>query len=168
MTIEISKRTIHVALPEDIMRALLVSFNAGLDAAFPPVMAAPIKQDCAPKCKNQLVAKPAKYSAYCIVPITAQTLPEIFSQCIDIVADLAPEAVDKLAKITTSARRFVSKSKDGVHRQSSHLPTIQTKSGWWGSANISKEDLKRALQALAKAAGLEFGKDVWFESSESF
>ncbi len=113
--------------------------------------------------KEQLKRSSIKYTAEFLgVSITARTLPEVFADIVDMTAQVAPEALDKLAALRTRKRTFVARTKEAIHFGNPYLPTIQTASGWWISKNIGQEDLKRALRSLADAAGLTFGRDMIF------
>ena len=95
-----------------------------------------------------------KYKAKFIDTVVAgRTLPEVFANIVDMTAKDAPEALDKLARISARKRKYVALTKEAIHPDRKDLPTIQTKSGWWISRNIGKEDLKRALRALSEVTG---------------
>ena len=100
------------------------------------------------------------------MPLSASTLPEIFAQVVDLTAEVASEALDKLAATRARKRRFVARNPEAIHPGRSDLAVMQTASGWWISKNISQADLKRALQALTHAAGLSFGEDIKFWTQE--
>jgi hypothetical protein len=99
------------------------------------------------------------------VVLKASTLPGVFANIVDMTAQVAPEALEKLAGLSARKRRFIARTKEEIHPGNRLLPTMQTASGWWISRNISQKDLKRALNALAQAAGLSFGQDVIFPAS---
>lgn len=90
------------------------------------------------------------------------TLAAIFGRAIDMMADVAPEALVSLATVRTRGRRFISLNPNDIHPFSPHLPVTQTGSGWWISKNISTDQLKLALRELCKVSGLSFGKDIKF------
>ncbi len=104
-----------------------------------------------------------KYAAEFLgVVFSANTLANVFGRVVDMMADVAPEALVKLAAIRTRGRRFVSREPHDIHPRSPHLPVTQTQSGWWISKNISQDQLKQALRNLCKVSGLGFGKDLKF------
>jgi hypothetical protein len=104
-----------------------------------------------------------KYEAeYLGARLFESTLPAIFAHVVDLTADVAPEALDKLAAMRARKRRFVARNPEAVHPGRQDLAVMRTKSGWWISKNIGQEDLKRALHALALASGLTFGDDIKF------
>ncbi len=110
---------------------------------------------------NTLLSK--KYHAEFLgIKITAWTLPGIYAQIVDMMAVAAPDALEKLAGFRARKRRFVATTPESIHPGNEYLPVLQTVSDWWISKNIGKEDLKRALSALADAADLNFGRDVIF------
>ncbi|TVR80056.1 MAG: hypothetical protein EA405_11745 [Rhodospirillales bacterium] len=96
------------------------------------------------------------------VPFATRTLPEVFAEIVDMTAEVAPEALDRLSEVSARTRRFVARRPEAVHPGNHRLPVMQTASGWWISKNIGQEDLMRALRALCRAAGLSFGADVKF------
>lgn len=104
-----------------------------------------------------------KYAAEFLgVVFSANTLATVFSRVVDMMADVAPEELVKLAAIRTRGRRFVSREPRDIHPHSPHLPVMQTESGWWISNNISQDQLKQALRTLCKVSGLNFGNDLMF------
>lgn len=159
-----------VLVPKSLVGALLqvhASFDGGLAddlhrlIAHPSGGAAERDPELSP---NTCANSPArKYAANFLgVRITAWTLPEIFADIVDLTADVAPEALDKLAGMCARRRRFVARSSELVHPGRPDLSVMRTASGWWISKNIGQEDLKRALRALAQATALHYGKDVMF------
>jgi len=96
------------------------------------------------------------------VPFATNTLPEVFEEFVNMTAVVAPEALCILSEVRTSGRHYVARKREEIHMNSSHLPVMQTSSGWWISKNISKLQLKAALRALCDAADLQFGEDVKF------
>lgn len=172
MTVEISERTMLVALPESVVGALLqmnASLNAGLADSLQTLIAGSTneaaKRDPEPNAKACSMPQAGKHSAEFLgTTLAARTLPDIFAQVVDLTADVAPEALDKLAAMCASKRRFVARNPEAIHPGRPDLAVMQTASGWWISKNIGQEDLKRALQALAQAAGLSFGEDIKFPS----
>lgn len=94
--------------------------------------------------------------------VRGATLPDLFARCVDLVHELDPPAIEKLADTKTHARRYVARRSQDVHFRSPHLETVETKSGWWISANVSKPQVKTAMKHLADAANLTFGKDFIF------
>ena len=126
----------------------------------------PAKVDLVPSVNASSQLRYGKYSTEFLgEKITAQTLPEFFSQFVDLVENVAPEAVYKLATMRANKRRFVARTREAIHPARSDLPVMQTSSGWWISKNIGQEDLKRALKALADATGLKFGYDIKFPTT---
>ncbi len=176
MTSEISERTMLVALPESVVGALLqmhASLNAGLADSLQSLIAGstnePAKCDHEPNAKACSMLQAGKYSAEFLgTTLAAWTLPEIFAKVVDLTADVAPEALDKLAAMCASKRRFVARNLEAIQPGRPDLAVMQTASGWWISKNIGQEDLKRALLALAQAAGLSFGEDVKFPTPLGF
>jgi len=96
--------------------------------------------------------------------VLGATLPEMFARCIDLIEERDPCAVNRLAQRKTHARRYVARERESIHFKSPHLnpQTIQTKSGWWVSTNVSEPQVTRALSHLARAANLKFGEDIIF------
>ena len=172
MTNEISERTILVALPESMVGALLqmnASLNAGLVGSLQSLIAGstnePAERDHEPNAKACSMPQAGKYSAEFLgATLNAWTLPELFAKVVDLTADVAPEALEKLAAMHARRRRFVARDPKMIHQGRQDLAIVRTVSGWWISKNIGQEDLKRALKALAQAAGLSFGEDVKFRT----
>lgn len=172
MTMEISERKMLVALPESVVGALLTmnaSLNAGLADSLQNLIASPTnvpaRRDHEPNASTCSQLQAWKYSAEFLgTTLSARTLPEIFAQVVDLTAEVAPEALDELTTMRAAKRRFVARNREAIHPGRRDLDVMRTASGWWISKNIGQEDLKRALQALARAAGLSFGGDIKFPS----
>ena len=98
--------------------------------------------------------------------VSANTLPALFSRIVDMVAEINPAALERLANMKARTRRYVSRTKEAVHPGRADLPVLQTRSGWWISANVGREDIARSLRALAEAAGLTFGRDIRFPAGK--
>lgn len=94
--------------------------------------------------------------------VQGATLPDLFAGCVDMIHDLDPSAIERLAGIKTHARRYVARRSEDIHFKSPHLKTMKTKSGWWISTNISKPQCSTSLRLLTNAANLTFGKDLIF------
>ena len=157
-----------VSLPRQLAGALLC-LRSHLDDDCANVLRAalgasanPPNENEARVCREIPSAHPdRKYTAdFLGTRVTAWTLPEIFAHIVDLTADVAPEALEMLATMRARTRRFVARSPELVHPGRRDLLVMRTKSGWWVSRNIGREDLMRALRALAQAAGLEYGEDV--------
>lgn len=104
-----------------------------------------------------------KYAAEFLgITVATRTLPEVFARIVDMTAIAAPEALERLARVRTRERRFISRDPQEIHLGNRHLPVMQTTSGWWISKNTGQEDLKRALRALCQTSGIDFGTDVKF------
>lgn len=94
--------------------------------------------------------------------VSGATLPDLFARCVDVIHELDPLAIERLAGKKTHARRYVARRSEDVHLKSHHLETMKTGSGWWISANVSEQQVTTAMLLLANAANLTFGKDFIF------
>jgi hypothetical protein len=94
--------------------------------------------------------------------VLTATLPELYGALIDRLAELDPEAVEKVAPMRSRKRGYVSREKNAIHPGRPDLPIRRTQSGWWISANIGEEDLKRALKVTCTANDLVYGHDIRF------
>lgn len=94
--------------------------------------------------------------------LQAATLPEVFAQFVDLVAELSPGELEAFSNVTGTKRRYVSQFPEKIHPLRPDLPVMQTRSSWWISKNIGQADLMRALRELAGILRLEFGKDIRF------
>jgi hypothetical protein len=90
------------------------------------------------------------------------TLADLFARCVDAIHDLDPSAIVRLSERKTHARRYVARRPGDIHLKSPHLETIETRSGWWISANVSEQQVTTAMRLLAEASHLTFGKDFLF------
>lgn len=109
------------------------------------------------------VPEHGKYAAEFLgVRFAVDTLASVFCRIVDMMADIAPEALVSLSEIQTPGRRFVAMDPRHIHRRSPHLPVLKTDAGWWISKNISKDQLKLALRKTCEVSGLTFGKDIKF------
>lgn len=95
-------------------------------------------------------------------PVGANTLGGLFRNVVDAVHDLDPAVIERLAGMKARTRRFVARACEDVHAGRRDLPVLQTRSGWWVSANIGRHNLVRALRALCAASGLRYGRDIRF------
>lgn len=104
-----------------------------------------------------------KYSAEFLgVGFSVNTLAAVFGRVVDLMTDVAPEALVSLAEVRTRGRRLISLEPRGIHLNSPHLPVMQTASGWWISSNISQVQLRQALRTLCEVSRLTFRRDVKF------
>lgn len=92
--------------------------------------------------------------------LEADSLSSLFASVIDLIAELDPAVLDRLSQMASRKRRYLSKAESDIHPDRPDLKTMRTKSGWWVSANVGKEDVARALKAVCLAARLEFGRDI--------
>lgn len=92
----------------------------------------------------------------------ADTLGGVFAEAVDVMDDVDPKAVVRLSTMRATKRRYVSRDKAGIHGARADLKVMRTRSGWWVDGNISRGQLVSALQALCRAAGLEYGSDIRF------
>lgn len=144
----------HRALDNDLASALKTGLTSGSSAVAETV---PVETT------ETKLPSAKKYAAgFLGVPISTRTLPEVFAEIVDMTAEVAPEALDRLSEVSARTRRFVARRPEAVHPGNRSLPVAQTASGWWISKNIGQEDLKRALRALCRVANLTFGKDIEF------
>jgi hypothetical protein len=164
---EVNERSVTVQLPVTLIEALL-KMHATLDAHLAGVLETSVSDGpqsgskvSPAKISRAVLVPNGKYSAEFLgVAVFASTLPEIFAKVVDMMAEVAPEALDKLSEVRARTRRYVARSPEAIHPRYPGLPVIQAASGWWISRNIGQEDLKRSLHALSDAAGLTFGRDV--------
>ncbi|MBW6495552.1 MAG: hypothetical protein K0B16_13535 [Burkholderiaceae bacterium] len=95
-------------------------------------------------------------------PIGANTLGSLLCNAVDAIHDLDPTAIERLARLKARTRHYVAREPEQVHAGRRDLPVLQTRSGWWVSANMGRADLVRSLRALCQANGLRFGQDIRF------
>lgn len=168
MISETSTRTVIVALPQRLVSALLevrdilsVEVEDLLQAPVAPRTPEAARHDRNPRRERRPTFCSEKHSAEFLgLAIGAQTLPEIFVRIVDMTALVAPEVLDRLSEMRASKRRYVARDPQAIHPGRPDLAVKRTGSGWWISGNIGRKDLERALNALAEAAGLIFGKDI--------
>lgn len=92
-------------------------------------------------------------------PVTADTLGTLFAEFIDALHAVAPEAVEALSRSRARTRAYVARTALEVHGRND-LPTIRCRCGWFVSANVGREDTRRAMRVACAAAGLTWGRDV--------
>jgi len=169
MKFETSTETALVSLPKSLIEALL-TMRSALDEDVADALRSitgcsqgASKPTSDRPSSDVIVPQGGKYAAEFLgTPFFENTLAAIFGQVVDMMADVAPEALVSLATVRTRGRRFISLNPIDIHPFSAHLPVMQTESGWWISKNISTDQLKLALRALCKASDLSFGKDLKF------
>jgi hypothetical protein len=96
--------------------------------------------------------------------VTAQSLGRLFAHVIDLIEEIDAGLLDRLAEARARTRRHISRTQSAIHPGRPDLRTIRTRSGWWVSANVGEDDVRRSLIALCRAGGLTFGEDVRFPS----
>ncbi len=121
----------------------------------------------APLASRAKRASPLRHNTNLMAEILGQrvsgvTLPDLFARCVDVIHELDPSAIERLAVKKTHARRYVARRKEDIHLKSPHLGTMETRSGWWISANVSEKQVTTSMCLLASAANLTFGEDVIF------
>ncbi|MCR8548442.1 hypothetical protein M4578_11415 [Salipiger sp. P9] len=169
MTPATQEPTVLVRMPVHLVAAIL-KMRDSLDRDLMASLAASIAGDANVKTKETgTLPTPLneprhhKYKAeYLGVSIGGRTLPDVFAAIVDLTAEIAPEALERLADMRARSRRYVARNPEAIHPGNKELPTKRTTSGWWISKNIGQEDLMRALKALCDASGLRFGPDVRF------
>lgn len=169
MTPRVQGSTVLVRIPVHLVDALL-KMRDSLDGDLIASLASSISGAANDEIKvTGTSSKPTsrlrhhKYKAeYLGESIRGRTLPDVFAAMVDLTAEIAPEALERLADMSARSRRYVARKPEAIHPGNKKLPTKRTSSGWWISKNIGQEDLVRALQALCLASGLRFGTDVKF------
>lgn len=97
--------------------------------------------------------------------LKAQSLGRLFARVIDLVAEIDSELLERLAEARARTRRHISRTQSAIHPGRPDLRTIRARSGWWVSANVGEDDVRRSLIALCRAGGLTFNEDVRFPIS---
>ena len=169
MKCETSTQTVLVSLPISFIEALLTMRSAldgevasalGKSVGGAPASNKAVSNRPAP---DVALAEQGKYAAEFLgVGFSENTLAAVFGRVVDMMAEVAPETLVSLATVRTRGRRFISLEPRDIHPHSPHLPVMRTKSGWWISKNISKDQLKLALRTLCEVSDLSFGKDLKF------
>ena len=172
MRSQVPQGSVQVSLPLSFINALLQ-----MHGAFEPDLLQSLQErslgdeqfgsEADPRGREiDIPASRGKYAAEFLgVAIYASTLPKVFSQIVDLMAEVAPDALKTLATHRSRKRRFVARNRDDIHPGRSDLRVLQSSSGWWISGNIGLEDLKRALRELTDVAGLTFGQDMVFPAT---
>ncbi|SIS92143.1 hypothetical protein [Phaeovulum vinaykumarii] len=158
-----------VSLPITFVEAILSvrsSFDQGVASALAKslVDARTLNEQHLPQpVPSVAVPDRGKYAAEFLgVRFAAATLADVFCTVVDMMAEVAPEALVSLSEIRTPGRRFVAKDPHQIHPHSPHLPVLRSVSGWWLSKNISQGQLKLALRKTCEVSRLTFGKDIKF------
>lgn len=162
--------TISLSLPRELAEALL-ALRACPDEAWTDILRtalesstkSPTDADAQTVLDSPRPPPTRRYEAdFLGTRVTAWTLPEIFAQIIDLTSEVAPEALETLTTMRARTRRYAAPRPELIHSGRRDLAVLRTKSGWWISKNIGKEDLMRGLRALALASGLTYGSDLSF------
>jgi len=169
MTLAAQEPTVLVRLPVHLVDAML-KMRDSLDKDLTASLSASIAKNTKVATietgtQSKLLNGPRhhKYKAeYLGECVRGRTLPDVFAAIVDLTAEIAPEALERLADMSARSRHYVARKPEAVHPGNKRLPTKQTTSGWWISKNIGQEDLLRALKALCRAGDLQFGTDVKF------
>jgi hypothetical protein len=94
--------------------------------------------------------------------VRANTLGGLLRNVVDAVHDLDAAAIERLSRMKARTRRYVSRAREDVHAGRRDLRVLQTRSGWWVSANIGRRDFVRSVRALCAASDLRYGSDIRF------
>ncbi len=94
--------------------------------------------------------------------ISAPTLGRLFGSIVDLIDDIDPSVLERLALMRSHKRRYVARAKSSIHPGRPDLKTLKSKSEWWVSTNVGEEDVTRGLKALCHAGQLKFGSDICF------
>jgi hypothetical protein len=139
------------------------SENETLDSVVERLAGSPCGSENAPEFTHAPSPATAGHRAEVFGEIVgAPTLGRLFGVVVDRINEIAPEAIEALSRKRARIRAFVAYEKCGVHPDRSDLRVVQTRSGWWVSANVGETDVRRGLRALCGAAGLKFGEDIRF------
>lgn len=98
------------------------------------------------------------------VTVRANSLGELFGNIIDLFDSVAPELVQKFSQTGSSRRHYVSRDRQDVHIGRPDLPVVRTRSGWWVSKNVNRQQTVSQLRKLCKVAGLEWRRDIRISS----
>lgn len=162
MNSDSAQRSVIVSLPIEFVEALLAT-HAKLDADLTDALKFSMSERLSHVCEDSdgPLLPAGKYAVEFLgVHVAARTLPAVFSQIVDLMAEVAPEALETLAFLKARTRRFIALDPKAIHQGNRNLPVMQTSSGWWISKNIGREDLERAMRALCSASGLAYGNDL--------
>lgn len=171
MNVTSSDIAITIILPETSVAQLMETLTSLASGSFPVEEKASasestpkLRQDSREPISPRTADQPKKYTCEILGTVLAgSTLPEVFTAVVDLMDDLDPAVLEKLSMMRPSYdRNYISRTKEKVHIRSPWLETLRTESGWWTSKNIGRLQLIGALQALCRAAGLEYGKDMRF------
>lgn len=157
--------TVAVSLPRQAVEALLSLHDAMTQFDSALIEAALTVSAAMPQSTGAFIRpqQTSKYEAFFLgQTIRGNRLADIFAQVIDLTHSMAPEVIEKLCNAGSHSRRLAALSPEGVHLSSPHLPTLKTRTGWFVSNNIGKQQLVAALKVLCRLSGLEYGKDIAF------
>jgi hypothetical protein len=90
--------------------------------------------------------------------VSGANLSDLFARCVDVVHELDPSAIERLAGKKTHARRYVARRRENIHLKSPHLETIETESGWCDERQPS---WPVPTTTLAGGSGRKTGMPVW-------
>lgn len=110
---------------------------------------------------------------YCIILFgtyfyAQKSLGELYAKFIEIFADIAPDAIEKIRDKTTpkDSRSYLTWDKNRVFISSPHLFTDHHKltSVGYIPTNIGKNEAEGYLKTICEAAEIEYGKDmIWIK-----
>jgi hypothetical protein len=95
--------------------------------------------------------------------LRADALGALFASAVDALYHIDPDAVERLSAMRARTRAYIARQRGAIHPGRPDLKVLRSRSGWWVSANVGRDDVERALRALCKASGLIFGQDVRLE-----
>ncbi len=176
MSIDRGHQTVAVDLPLSFVHALLTlrhmmndELVGALERAKTPLMppAAPRPVAFAkeqPKRAMPVSSGSAHKAMILGKVISGTSWHDLFSNCIEEMHVISPEALEILAGMKTNARRIIARERKDIHIRTPELweNTRLTSSGWWVDTNIGEPMFLPRLKKLAEAAQLEFGKDIIF------
>lgn len=106
----------------------------------------------------------SKYKLFILGEIyPVNTYREALITCLNIIVDLDPGILEKVAQMKGHTRRYIARDRNDIHSERSDLNnrcTYEFRPGWFVGTNYSLNDTNRILEGICKASGLEFSKDI--------
>jgi hypothetical protein len=92
--------------------------------------------------------------------LRADALGQLFAEIVNVFHAYHPAVLESLSHHRGRTRRFIARTREGVHGGQLDLGIIRARSGWWVRGCVSARDVRRAFEALCGEAKLRFGRDI--------
>jgi len=98
--------------------------------------------------------------------VEARSLKEAYLGCLRALADMQPDFLEELGKLSTRARRIVAREPKDLFLKRPELAkkfAAPLAGGWWADTNLSRQQCERRLSLACDVAQISLGRDLVLE-----